>query len=99
MNTSRSDENDRPDASLGERIVGLARILSAEHIKQELADAGVDMAAIQRELRKRVVRQDLFSTPNESPFASDAPIALPQRVKAVRKPPKGAGDLGISEAA
>lgn len=77
-------------------MVMVARLLGAEHIRQVLVDdAGLDLAEIQRQIRARTTRQDVFSplAIEPAPFADAAPIALPQRVKAKRTPPpKATGD-------
>lgn len=91
MDTSRSDEHTSVTRTLGERMVMVARMLGAEHVRQVLVDdAGLDLVEIQRQIRARLVRQDLFSpiAVERAPFADAAPIALPQRVKAKRKPPQ-----------
>jgi len=72
-------------------MVLVARMLGAEHVRQVLVDdAGLDLVEIQRQLRARTVRQDLFAplAAPVAPFADAAPIALPERVKAKRKPPQ-----------
>lgn len=72
-------------------MVLVARMLGAEHVRQVLVDdAGLDLVEIQRQIRARTVRQDLFSpiSIETAPFADAQPIALPQRVKAKRKPPQ-----------
>jgi hypothetical protein len=91
MNTSRSDERTSVTQTLGERMVMVARMLGAEHVRQVLVDdAGLDLVEIQRQLRARQTRQDLFVplAVERAPFADAGPIALPDRVKARRKPPQ-----------
>ena len=72
-------------------MVMVARLLGAEHVRQVLVeDAGLDLVEIQRQIRARTVRQDVFAplATERAPFADAAPIALPERVKAKRKPPQ-----------
>ena len=74
-------------------MVMVSRMLGAEHVRQVLVDdAGLDLVEIQRQLRERMDRQDLFSplAIERAPFADSSPIALPQRVKAKRTPPPAA---------
>lgn len=84
-------------------MVMVARMLGAEHVRQVMDDAGLDLDSIQRTLRERVVRQDLFqplaelmkapqpsaAQPTERPAMVVPPRpVLPERVKAKRIGPQ-----------